>query len=130
MAAEPVTAADASPVSGARTGRAGEWVFLAVCLAAIGCWAGLYRWYGLFENRNRTHFAFEKVPRQFDSATLRWTLAIFVVISVLYAAGYGLIRRAPRMSRAMKLGIAAAVLGPGASTSCSTRWGRLMFSTT
>jgi hypothetical protein len=114
VAAEPATAADVSPVPGGGKGRSGEIVFLAVCLAAIGCWVALFRWYGLFENRNNTHFAFEKVPGQFDSPTLRWTLALFVAVSVLYAAGYGLIRRAPRMSRAMKLGIAAAVLGPGA----------------
>jgi hypothetical protein len=114
VAAEPATAADLSPLSGGRTIRAREMLFLAVCLAAIGCWGALFRWYGLFENRNNTHFAFEKVRGQFDSPTLRWTLALFVAIAVLYAVGYGLIRRAPRLSRTMKLGIAAAVLGPGA----------------
>jgi hypothetical protein len=114
VAAEPVTAPDAASASGGRTGRAGEIALFAVCLAAIACWVGLYRWYGLFENRDRTHFAFEKIPGQFDSPVLRRTLALFLVIAVLYAAGYFIIRRAPRISRAIKFGVAAAVLGPGA----------------
>jgi len=112
--ARPARAAAFSPTSGDRSGRAGETVFLLVCLATIACWVRLYRWYGLFENKNNTHFAFEKIPGQFDSPTLRWTLALFVLISALYAAGYVIIRWAPRISRKIKLGVAVAVLGPAA----------------
>lgn len=112
-AAEPATAPNPSDAADERSDRVGEFLLLAVSVAAIFCWYKLYQWYGLFANRNHTHFAFEKIPGQFDSPILRRTLALFVVIAILYAGGYGLVRGAPRISRAIKLGVAASVLGPG-----------------
>jgi hypothetical protein len=112
-AAEPAAAPTPPELSDARSDRLGEVLFLAFAAAATACWYGLSRWYGLFANKNNTHFAFEKIPGQFDSPILRRTLALFVIIAILYAAGYGLIRGAPRISRAFKLGVAASVLGPG-----------------
>jgi hypothetical protein len=112
-AAEPAPAPNSPVASDERPDRIGEILMLAVAVAAIVCWYGLYRWYGLFANRNNTHFAFEKIPGQFDSPILHRTLELFVIISLLYAVGYGLIRGAPRISPAIKVGVAAAVLGPG-----------------
>lgn len=112
-AAEPATAPDTPEESDARSDRVGEVLFLALAAATTICWYGLYRWYGLFANRNNTHFAFEKIPGQFDSPILRRTLALFVVISLIYAVGYGLIQGAPRISWAIKLAVATSVVGPG-----------------
>jgi hypothetical protein len=111
---DSATPGDPSAAADRRSGVTGEIILLVVSLVAVACWVGLYRWYGLFENRNNTHFAFEKVPGQFDSPVLRRTLALFIAVSVLYAVGYWVIRRAPRVSRAIKLGVAVSVLGPGA----------------
>jgi len=73
----------------------------------------LYQWYGLFENRDNTHFAFEKIPGQFNSPIIRRTLLLFLAVSVLYAVGYLLIRRAAQISPFVKMGVLVAILGPG-----------------
>jgi len=56
---------------------------LLVALAAISItqWLLLYRWYGLLDNRDNTHFAFEKIPGWWDNPIMRETLAIFLVIA-------------------------------------------------
>lgn len=93
--------------------RLAEIALLVVALAATVCWAVLYRWYGLLENRNNTHFAFEKVSGSFDSPIIRRTLSLFIVLAIIYALGYWILRSAPRISPLLKAGIAGSVLGPG-----------------
>src|SRR5215213_7873063 len=95
-----------------RSGWGGEIALIVVGLVSICCWLQLYRWYGLFENRNNTHFAFEKIPGQFDSPIIRRTLLLFLLLSLLYAVGYGLINRVARISPTLKAVIAVAILGP------------------
>jgi hypothetical protein len=72
----------------------------------------LLRWYGLPANRDQIHFAFEKIPDHFDSPTLRWTLALFLGLTLAYAAGYWLLRRAQRLSPAVKLAVVGCFVGP------------------
>lgn len=90
-------------------------------LVAIGstvAWLFLYRWYGLFENEHNTHFAFEKIPGYFDSPVMRQTLALFLLIGVLYGYAIWLMHRLPTFSLADKLAMIAFVAGPAIVNIC------------
>jgi hypothetical protein len=113
MSVSPATSNPVPSETTPRSERWGEIVLIVIGLASISCWLALYQWYGLFENRNNTHFAFEKVPGQFDSPIIRRTLLLFLAVSLLYAVGYGLINRATRVSPVLKVGVLIAILGPG-----------------
>ena len=91
--------------------RQSDILLVALSLVAVGCWLVLYRWYSIAGHDNTPYFAFEKVPGRFESPVLRWTLALFVALSLIYAAGYWLIARAPTVSRTVKL----AMLGQAAA---------------
>ena len=92
--------------------RLDEAVFLILGVLAIGSWVTLTRWYSLLENRNNTHFAFEKIPGHFDSPIIRYTALLFVEVSLIYLVGYLLIKSAPRITLPMKLGMVLMVGGP------------------
>jgi len=83
-----------------------------IAFASTAAWIPLYRWYGLFENRDNTHFAFEKIPGYFDSPIIRRTLALFILIGLLYAIAIWLVHRLPALALADKLGIVTLVTGP------------------
>ena len=82
-------------------------------LAAVGCWVALYRWYSIARNYDIPYFAFEKVPGQFASPTLRWTLVLFVALSLLYAAGYVVLSRAATISGSAKGAIVGQAVAVG-----------------
>src|SRR6188472_2526036 len=65
--------------------RADDVVYLFIGLASAGGWFALYRWYGLLENRNNTHFAFEKIPGGWDSPIIQRTALLFLALSGGYA---------------------------------------------
>jgi hypothetical protein len=90
-----------------------DMLLVALSLAAVGCWLVLYRWYSIAGHYDTPYFAFEKVPGGFGSPVLRWTLALFVALSLIYAAGYWLILRAPTVSRAAKLATIGQAAGVG-----------------
>ena len=97
----------------ARAARAAGLSIVLLSLAVVACWVPLYRWYSIDEHYDVPYFAFEKVPGQFDSPTLRWTLVLFVALALLYAAGYVVLRRASRVSPVAKTAIVGQVLAVG-----------------
>jgi hypothetical protein len=94
-------------------GRQTDVLLVAIGLAAVGCWLVLYRWYSIAGHYDIPYFAFEKVPGGFGSPILRSTLALFVALSLIYAAGYWLIQQAPAVSRAAKLAVIGQAAGVG-----------------
>lgn len=97
--------------SGMRT-RFEEATLLILGLLATGSWIVLTRWYSLWENRNNTHFAFEKIPGRFDSPIIQNTALLFLQLSLIYFVGYLLIKSARRITIPIKVGIALLVVGP------------------
>ena len=89
-----------------------EAVFIILGVLASGSWVTLTRWYSLLENRNNTHFAFEKIPGHFDSPIIRYTALLFVEVSLIYLVGYLLIKSAPRITLPIQLGMVLMVGGP------------------
>jgi hypothetical protein len=89
-----------------------ETALLVLSLGSIACWLWLYRWYGLFKNKNNTHFAFEKIEGQFDNPIIRKTLALFIAVAVIYAAGYLLLRRMERITQVAQAAVVMAIAGP------------------
>lgn len=89
-----------------------ETVMLALAAANGGCWLALYRWYGLLEHRDDTHFAFEKVPGWFDSPQMRQTTLVLLAISLIYLAGFWLVRSATALTPRLKLTTALLIAAP------------------
>jgi hypothetical protein len=90
-------------------------------LAAIGstiAWIVLYRWYGVFENEHNTHFAFEKIAGYFDSPIIRQTLALFILIGLLYGLAIWLLHRSAGLSLSGKLALLTIFLGPAIVNVC------------
>jgi hypothetical protein len=87
---------------------------LLVALAAISIveWLLLYRWYGLLDNRDNTHFAFEKVPGWWDNPIMRETLLIFLVIAAAFAAMIPILRSLETMPTLGAVGVIAMIAGP------------------
>jgi len=81
---------------------------------SVVIWLQLQRWYGIAERYKVPYFAFEKLDGQFNSEILRRTLVLFVLASLLYAAGFILIARANRLSAPLKLTALAFMLVPAA----------------
>ncbi len=100
----------------ANRSRSVDWVkalaLLLLAVAAIGGWARLYQWYGLFENRNNTHFAFEKIPGFFDSPILRQTAQIFLALAVAYTAAIWILSSLRASTPVAMFIIGAMFLGP------------------
>ncbi len=87
---------------------------LLLALAAVSTvqWLLLYRWYGLLDNRDNTHFAFEKIPGWWDNPIMRETLVIFLVVSAAFATTLVLVRTLDTMPMLGALGVIALVVGP------------------
>jgi hypothetical protein len=83
-----------------------------LAVIATGSWLLLHRWYGLFENRDNTHFSFEKIPGGFDSDIMRDTAAIFLILSVVYGTALWILRDRPTSPRLACIGGIALVVGP------------------
>ncbi len=77
-------------------------------------WIVLYRWYSLSDHVAAPDFAFDKIPGHFDSPVLRYTTLIFVLMSLLYQAGYWVLRRAKTISGTTKAAIVSLVIGAAA----------------
>lgn len=80
--------------------------------ASLVCWIVLHGHYGLFANRDNTHFAFEKIPGGFDSPTLRQTAGIFILLGLIYLITFWIVRTTPILSTIAKALIATTILGP------------------
>jgi hypothetical protein len=91
-----------APVRTRSLDTSAELVLLTLSIANAAAWYGLFRWYGLLENRNNTHFSFEKVPGGFDSSQLRQTALLFLLATLIYVAGFLFIRSLPGMSLSLK----------------------------
>lgn len=78
---------------------------LGCSLLTIGCWLILTRWYLLSVHYVTPGFAFDKIPGHFSSPTLRYTAALFLLLSVLYLVNYRLIARLPRISESITLAL-------------------------
>ncbi len=107
-----------APELDAESGRqSGSWKRIALLasltVAAVVAWWLLYRWYGLFENRDNTHFGFDKIERGFDSPIMRQTALIFAGIGVAYALSILALRSLPSMTWPLRALIALMILGPG-----------------
>lgn len=89
-----------------------ELILAVLAAASIACWIVLHGHYGLFANRNNTHFAFEKVPGGWDSQIIRQTAGIFVLLGLIYLVAFWLIRTTPVLSNLTKVLIAAMIVGP------------------
>ncbi|MEZ4498016.1 MAG: hypothetical protein R2845_14855 [Thermomicrobiales bacterium] len=105
----------ATPASGSQVDTLLIWF---VAIVSTAAWIPLYRWYGLFENEDNTHFAFEKIPGYFDSPIMRRTFALFVLLGLMYAFAIWLIRSMSVLSVPAKLGLIALVLGPAIVNIC------------
>lgn len=92
--------------------RVDEIVLGFLSVASLVCWIVLHGDYGLFANRNNTHFAFEKIPGGFNSATLRQTAGIFVLLGLIYFITFWIVRTTPVLSNLGKALIATTILGP------------------
>lgn len=92
--------------------NADELVLGFLSLAAFVCWMVLRGHYGLFANRDNTHFAFEKIPGGFDSQILRQTAGIFILLGLIYFITFWIIRTTPVLSNLAKVLIATTILGP------------------
>ena len=87
-----------------------EVIMLALAAANAVCWLALYRWYGLLEHRDNTHFALEKVPGWFDSPQLRQTTLLLLAISLIYLVGFWLVSSAATLGPQLKL-VTALLIG-------------------
>jgi len=77
----------------------------------VVCWVVLYHWYSLPGHYATPDFAFDKIPGHFDSPILRYTTALFFVVSLCYALIYWLMQRMPTIPRKMKVTIVLLVVG-------------------
>jgi alpha-1,6-mannosyltransferase len=83
-----------------------------LALGSAAGWGLFAWWYSLPANATNTHFAFEKVPGGFASPMLRGTLLLFLMLGVVYAAGYLLISRQERLSQGAKVAIVVMIFLP------------------
>lgn len=91
------------------------WLVTALAFLALlstGGWFALYRWYGLFENRDNTHFAFDKVPGWFDSPVIRQTTLIFLVTALAYAVSIWILRSLQAMTPLARIATLVLIAGP------------------
>lgn len=79
-------------------------------------WFWIKQWWGLFENRDRHHFSFERASNGFHSDALQQTLQAFVVLAVIYAAVLWLLNRRPDLSWPARIGILGLIVGPAVGT--------------
>ena len=82
-------------------------------LLAVGCWLALYRWYSIYDHYETPFFAFDKIPGHFASPILRYTLALFVVLILIYVSNYYLIKKTSTLSLRLKLAMILISIGSG-----------------
>jgi hypothetical protein len=107
-APEPDVAPDPSPPARRWQGP----LLLALAVISTVQWLLLYRWYGLIDNRDNTHFAFEKIPGWWENPIIRETLAIFLVVSAAFATTLVLLRSLGTMPKLGALAVVAMIAGP------------------
>src|SRR5687768_13730254 len=83
-----------------------------LALGTAAGWGLFAWWYSLPANATNTHFAFEKIPGGFASPMLRGTLLLFLMLGVVYAAGYLLISRQERLSQSAKVAVVVMICLP------------------
>ncbi|HSH83109.1 MAG TPA: hypothetical protein VLA19_31635, partial [Herpetosiphonaceae bacterium] len=86
---------------------------LSCSLLALASWRILAGWYSLFEHYATPGFAFDKVPDHFASKTIRYTLVLFLALTLVYAGSYVLIRKVSRISGSLKLAAILMIVGSG-----------------
>lgn len=95
-----------------------EIALVALAIAATALWLVLHHWYGLRDNWHVQNFAFDKVRggkgEPALTPELRWTGVIFFGLSLLYAIGYVVVAKLPRVRQSAKIAILLIGLGPGA----------------
>ena len=109
----PAGPAAASPATRGESDALADALLLTMAIVSVVFWAVLYRWYSVFAHIATPYYAFEKLPGQFDSPILRQTVIYFLIITQAYFVGYWLIKRAGRITGAVKLAVLVFVLGPG-----------------
>ncbi len=85
-------------------------------LVALVSWWLLFRWYGLYENRDNTHFGFDKIEGGFDAPIMRQTALLFLAIGAAYSASIWLLRSLawPELaSWPTRVLVGLLILGPG-----------------
>ncbi len=82
-------------------------------LLALASWLILARWYSLVEHYSTPGFAFDKIPGHFASPTIRYTLVLFLVLTLVYAGIYLLIRKVSRISGGLKFAAILMIVGSG-----------------
>lgn len=85
---------------------------LLTVVATCGWWL-LYRWYGLDQNRDNTHFGFDKIQGGLDSPIMRQTALIFLGLGAAYAASIWLLRSLSPLSWLPRILAVLLMLGPG-----------------
>lgn len=103
--------ADVAPDPAETTDNSDAFDLSIIAIVSFGCWYILYRWYGLFENRDNTHFAFEKIPGGFDSPILRQTALIFLILSAVYAVLIWILGTKKTMTLPVKSVLVAMITG-------------------
>jgi hypothetical protein len=89
-----------------------RWLSALLALLAVivtAGWVMLHQWYGLLENRDNTHFSFEKIQGGFDSPIMRQTALIFIVLAVAFGASILILRLVPSVPWATRLALLALV---------------------
>jgi hypothetical protein len=112
----PMPTPSADPTTRDRLPGVRHWTDGAIVLlglAAVACWLPLYRWYSIADHYDIPYFAFEKIEGQFASRTIRWTLALFVALTVIYLAGYLILRAARRIGPIARVAIVGQVVAVG-----------------
>ena len=82
---------------------------LCCSLLAVICWALLANWYALPVYAATPGFSFDRIPGHLHAPVLRATALLLVALSLIYGAGYWLIRQAPSLSRGIKLATILAI---------------------
>ncbi|MBA3378151.1 MAG: DUF2029 domain-containing protein [Chloroflexia bacterium] len=98
-----------------RSGLSDAWhVVILATMAVVSStgWYGLYRWYGLVENRNQAHFGFDKIAGWFDSPVIRQTALIFLVIAGAYAVTIWSLRSLRSITGPVRLVVLLLIAGP------------------
>lgn len=86
---------------------------LSCSLLALASWRILAGWYSLFDHYATPGFAFDKIPGHFASWTIRYTLVLFLALTLVYAGIYLLIKEVARISGSLKLAAILMIVGSG-----------------
>lgn len=84
----------------------------ALAVLAVGCWLMLLQWYALADHAANPRFDLGKAPGRSTATIVQTTLGLFLALSVVYPAGYLILRQAQSLSLAARLAVVALVAGP------------------